>query len=147
MTIVSGVLILRWIYVVNRNAHHWTDAPFMSPGWNVGWFFVPIASLWKPFQGVRDTWCATENPAEPGAVATPDFLRLWWGLWVATSLLGDLTFRLTLAADTRDELVTVDLLFVAAIFIDVPLTFVLRRLIRELSRRQASRLAQDAHPD
>src|SRR5512133_3434057 len=32
-----------------------------TPGWAVGWWFIPIANLWKPFQTVRELWRASHG--------------------------------------------------------------------------------------
>ena len=39
------------------------DHESFTPGWSVGWFFVPIMNPWKPFQAMREIWQAS---AEPG---------------------------------------------------------------------------------
>ena len=36
-----------------------------TPGWAVGWWFVPIASLWKPFEAVRELWKASDPGSDP----------------------------------------------------------------------------------
>ncbi len=138
--LICGCFVLRWLYVVNRNAHAWNDSLAMSPGGNVGWFFVPIVHFWKPLQGVRQTWSATVDPARPDTVPVPGWIRLWWWLWVATIIVGNLSFRLSLKADTPDTLIAVDAIFFATLAIDVPLVVLLRRLIVELSGMQAARL-------
>ncbi|NJR78213.1 DUF4328 domain-containing protein [Sphingomonas corticis] len=53
-SIICGILVFRWIYVAGRNAHAFSAAMTMPPDWNVGWFFVAVGNLWKPFQGVRE---------------------------------------------------------------------------------------------
>ena len=135
---VAGILILRWIYRVNSNAHVLTDWMQMSPGWNVGFFFIPIATLWKPFEGVRDSWRASLSPEDPEAEPVPDSLRWWWGLWIATSILGNISFRLSLRASTVSDQLPVDVLNIVGLFIDIPLAFFLVRIIRELSAAQSA---------
>lgn len=72
--------ILRWVYRVNRNARCWSDAVTISPAWNVLSFFVPIVSLFQPYQGIRQSWSATVAPDDPAAVAAPQWMELWWQL-------------------------------------------------------------------
>ncbi|WP_322964484.1 DUF4328 domain-containing protein [Sphingomonas fuzhouensis] len=55
LSILSHIGFFGWVYVINRNAQQWSDAMTIGPGWNVGWFFVPVASLWKPFDGIRES--------------------------------------------------------------------------------------------
>lgn len=66
--LVTAVLFLRWTYLANWNARI-LGAPDLkpSPGWAVGWYFVPIANLWKPFQALRQTFKASH----------PDYTENW----------------------------------------------------------------------
>ena len=61
--VVVIVLFCIWIYRANYNARQLgaTDMQF-SPGWAVGWNFIPIANLWKPYQAMREIWQASADP-------------------------------------------------------------------------------------
>ena len=50
--LIAGVLILKWIYRANFNAHQLGGGLSMTPGWSIGWYFIPVANLWKPYQGM-----------------------------------------------------------------------------------------------
>jgi len=56
-----------------------------TPGWAVGWWFIPIANLWKPFQTVRELWKASHGGGWR-TIATWSLLGWWWGTWLAGSL-------------------------------------------------------------
>ncbi|WP_413062190.1 DUF4328 domain-containing protein [Sphingomonas carotinifaciens] len=142
--ITSGWMVLRWVYVVNRNAHHWSDAMTIGPKWNVGWFFVPIAGLWMPFAGLRQSRGATIDPQHPDRVPVPAWMRLWWGLWITSLMLGNFAGRLAFAADTAGEMTAANWLYVLSIPIDLPLTILLCHLIREVSAMQQARIADMA---
>lgn len=135
--LVAGFLILRWIYRVNKNAHVLTDWMQMTPGWNVGFFFIPIALLWKPFEGVRQSWQATFSPEDPDAEPVPDLLRWWWGLWLASSVLGNVSFRMSVNAHTVSDQLRADAIDLFSIVIDIPLALVLATMIRKLSMAQS----------
>jgi len=61
--IVSGFLILKWIYRANYNARQLgAEGMNFTPGWSVGWYFVPIATLWKPYQAMKEIWKASHYP-------------------------------------------------------------------------------------
>jgi hypothetical protein len=135
-----AVAVLRWLYVVNRNAQSWSDAVTITPGWNVGWFFVPVASLWKPFQAIRELRAATIDPDDPASVVTPDWLRWWWGLWIASNAVGQVSARLHLAAETPEAATRIDWLTIVTVAIDLPLVILLIRLVREISSCQHHRL-------
>ena len=90
-----------WVYRCNSNAHvlcqpaadgskTYEEMTF-SPAWAVGWFFVPIAWLWKPFQVVREIWQVSADAPTWRDVEVPALLRIWWGLYLVYELTGNLT--------------------------------------------------------
>jgi len=56
--VVAGGLILTvvsfvWIYRLTNNLFACGLSPLnISPAWSVGWFFVPVAFFWKPYQAI-----------------------------------------------------------------------------------------------
>lgn len=97
--ITTGVFFLRWVYVSNRNARALGANDMRhSPGWSVGWYFIPIVTLWKPYQAMKEIYMAShpdfkENWKE---AAAPGFLPLWWALWIISGILSQISFRMTL---------------------------------------------------
>ncbi|MGP7796616.1 DUF4328 domain-containing protein [Sphingomonas sp. CLY1604] len=134
--VVTGIAVLRWISLTNRNAQTWSDQVEVTPGWAVGWFFVPVACLFVPFKGVSATWRATLMPADIESVPVPAILRWWWGLWLAMNFAGYLPSYLLLHAVTPDQLIIARWWSAAEILIDVPLALVLVRVIARLSAMQ-----------
>ena len=61
--LITGVLYLRWIYRANSNARQLgaTGMRFTS-GWSIGFCFIPIMNLWKPYQTMKEIWKASANP-------------------------------------------------------------------------------------
>jgi len=48
---------LMWVYRANWNAHALGAVGMRyRPGWAVGWYFIPIASLWMPYRVMREIW-------------------------------------------------------------------------------------------
>jgi hypothetical protein len=102
--IVCVVLSLMWLHQVVSNLNALGIKHRFSPGWSVGWWFVPIASLWQPYQVVRDAWRAIRQ----GPVSAP--FGWWWAAWLAGNFMagvGSLASRL--------DLVSKGLLLVAAV--------------------------------
>lgn len=83
---ISGFLALKWIYRVSMNAHVLAKELSVSPPWAVGWFFVPVANLFKPFTAVSEAWRVSTNPTSWQEDPTPSFINTWWGFWVAAWL-------------------------------------------------------------
>jgi hypothetical protein len=81
--ILCPLLILPWIYRTNANGHRFSREISISPGWAVGWFFIPVANLVMPFRGVNETWKASQRAAGRPEAARSAPVRWWWGLWLA----------------------------------------------------------------
>ena len=56
-----------------------------TPGWAVGWWFIPFANLVKPFQTVRELWKASQG-ARWREIPTWPLLGWWWGIWLAANV-------------------------------------------------------------
>jgi len=53
-----------------------------APGWAVGWYFIPIASLWKPYTAMRDIVAASTMQQGPPSFLLPT----WWTLWIVSTV-------------------------------------------------------------
>lgn len=84
-----------------------------SPGWAVGWWFVPIANLWKPFQAMSELARASDDPDRWRAVRRPWTLIAWWLAWIGgTSITRVVSMQG--APTTLEEARRLDLAFAAA---------------------------------
>lgn len=98
--IVSVVLVAMWIHRAHANLR---DAGFtgleFTPGWAVGWFFVPFANLIKPFQAMRELWNASLG--EPGGFAepAPGQIKFWWGGGIVGNIGSNISTRLSSSDD------------------------------------------------
>ena len=53
--LVTAIAFLKWNYRMINNAYTVDDSTLtISPGWGIGYYFVPIFSLWKPYQALRE---------------------------------------------------------------------------------------------
>jgi hypothetical protein len=67
-----------------------------TPGWAVGWFFVPFANLVKPYQAVAEIYRASNPDADPDFWAVsevPAYLRVWWVSYLASNIVRTLNSR------------------------------------------------------
>ena len=73
-------------YIKSQNQACILDSkhPLITPGWAIGWFFIPIAMLWMPFKGMYQIWQITFNN-KLGVV----LLRFWWAAFLIASLISN----------------------------------------------------------
>lgn len=96
--IASVVLISMWIYRAHANLHAAGYELEFTPGWAVGWYFVPIANLFKPFQVMKEQWAATFGAENSFAGEAPDTIRIWWFSLIASGILRNVSTRLETAS-------------------------------------------------
>jgi uncharacterized membrane protein len=80
--IVCIVLTCRLTYRMMRNLHQLGSPQVsISPGWAVGWYFIPFANLVMPVRAVTQIWHATfgelNAPREPAGM-----IGAWWACWL-----------------------------------------------------------------
>lgn len=75
-----------------------------TPGWAVGYWFIPILNLFKPFQVVRDIWNESDPDVDPemgflsGGGGTPALLGVWWALWLSSNIIANASSRMDMTA-------------------------------------------------
>jgi hypothetical protein len=131
-----------WLHRSYRNlqALHAHELRF-SPGWAVGYFFIPILNLFRPYQVLKETWKASDPTtlhatAWKGSRAFP-VLGWWWAFWLITNWLGVISFRVSLFAG--DDLSALYLASVVTAFADgteVIAAVLAILVVRGIDRRQ-----------
>lgn len=99
ISLLSGALILKWIYLANKNVRVLGATNLMyTPGWSIGYYFMPGTNLWKPYQAMKEIWKASLDPKNWNDQKNPAILRWWWFFWLFSSLFGNVAFRMVLKA-------------------------------------------------
>lgn len=77
--LISTIFVGMWIHRAHKNLYA-IDLPNLeySPGMSVGWFFIPIANLFKPFQAMRELWNASHGAVGRYDDAAPGLFWVWW---------------------------------------------------------------------
>lgn len=101
------IAVAMWIHRGHRNLHEAgiPDLKF-SPGWAVGWYFVPIAFLFMPFRAMRELWTVSHNRSDSFSASAPGNLGMWWAFWIIGNILGNVSFRTSDMGDGSVGLIT-----------------------------------------
>ncbi len=138
--IVSGFLILRWIHRANYNARQLgAENMAFTPGWSIGYYFIPILTLWKPYQAMKEIWKASKNPSDWGSSGTSSILPIWWTLWLISGFLGQTLFRLSMRAEELPELLNLNLITQVSNVLDILLVLVTLAVVNGIYQMQMSR--------
>ncbi len=85
-------LHLAWVNVERRGLQgvRW------SASWAVGWWFIPIMNIFRPYQVMSALWRASQTPSDaPGSTewairGSSPMLGWWWALYLAAGVVGGL---------------------------------------------------------
>ena len=103
--IVTGSAFLKWIYQANSNCHGFGALGMeFSPGWSIGYYFIPFVNFYKPYYAMKEIWNVSTNPINWQSEQKIPLLSRWWTLWVIAGFLGNLSLRLSRRADTISSL-------------------------------------------
>jgi hypothetical protein len=138
VTLVTFFIFGRWIVLAHRNLPA-LGAQYLEyrPGWAVGWFFIPIGNLWKPYQAMRSLWRSSRSVNQPEIQESTWVLPTWWTFWLISSTLGNATFRMQMRAKTVDEFTTLTQISLVSCAIDFVLCLVASVLVSRIWQAQA----------
>jgi len=134
--VATAVAFLMWMHRAYRNLPALGARRLdTTPGWAVGYFFIPFANLFKPFQVVREIWHGS-TPRGGGSdgfdgrdnfsfavpsSGTPALIGWWWAFWIIANVASRASSRATDMATTIGGMVLAswvtiasDILFIAA---------------------------------
>lgn len=142
--VVSGILILRWIYISSYNAHQLSTSKMkFTPGWSIGWYFIPIFNLWKPYQAIKEIWKVSANPTNWKKQPVSSMLIWWWFFWIADGFFSKLSFQFEMRATGINELMRADLVYLISDSVFIILSFSLLTIIDEIYKMQTSNYNYD----
>ena len=136
------VLVLIWIRRANFNVRQ-LGAPGLrfSPAGSIGWYFVPIVHLWRPYQAMREIWQASLDPENWPGRPVPMLLPIWWALWLVSIALDNIDLRSWWSLDENSgvgDFIAANIVAQAAAVWRVPLALVLVAIINRIYRMQVA---------
>ncbi|MCA8834570.1 MAG: DUF4328 domain-containing protein [Proteobacteria bacterium] len=87
--IMCIIFVARWIFVSSKHNHQTTAEDLKyTPGWSVGWYFVPVLSFWEPYKAFKQIYQVSVDPDNWKTVVVPSIMQALWGLWLITKIIG-----------------------------------------------------------
>ena len=105
------VVFLMWLYRASSNLrafNPWSRTEY-SPGWAVGWFFIPFGNLFMPYRAIKEVWQKSGPPDEDllAAPNPPATFPVWWTFWILASISGNLSMRLSFREGVDESTATI----------------------------------------
>lgn len=137
--VISGIVFIRWFRRAYFNLHQRKEFLSFSEGWAAGCWFVPIVSLYRPLQIMKELYEETRNfLISKGETLqkdlTTNFLGLWWTLFILNNFIGQIIFRID--ADSLPALKGVTFLSLVGNVVGIILAFVTVKVIRDYSEAE-----------
>lgn len=146
------VLLLVWFYNAHSNLRHLGVRRLeYTPGWAVGYFFVPILCFFRPYQVAQEIFRASspevplQRPTAWRLTSCSPVIGWWWGLTLLEALLGGcggmsqpLNSRQALLDPQLRSAIGMSLLSMAVALLGM-------LMIRQVRRRQLQRFAKIVH--
>lgn len=136
LIIVLMVLLFTWINRSCKNS--WLlDAPRMktTPGWAVGYYFIPILMLWKPFTSMKEIRSASYG----SDTALRTILPLWWTFWLVSSFLNHNIFGSYMDSGDQESYLRACKLDLVSVPIDVIFNYLTIALVTGITLAQRRR--------
>jgi hypothetical protein len=87
----AGITFLAWLSRCVDNVPSLTgEIPGATPRWSIGWWFVPFANLWKPYEVVKDLDARMSAEGR----STGFLLITWWLVWIFGNIVSFFVSRL-----------------------------------------------------
>jgi len=135
--VVTIITFMRWVYRANLNCHGFgAQGMRFTPGWLVAYYFIPIVSVYKPYQGMKEIWKVSANPNNWQNEKGSPLLAWWWALWLISSYFDWRSFWLSIQANTINSLQTSTMLNVISYVIEIPLCIVTILLVSKIFTKQ-----------
>lgn len=146
--IATIVLFLIWLYRAHKNLASLKPTHLQfTPGWAVGWWFVPFLNLVKPYQAVREVWWESDPdiPEDAGFLSAslhyaPTYVGVWWGFWIAANIISNIASRV-FEPDRPELLAYSGVLFVVSSIITAIAAVLAIMVVRDITSRQSERYA------
>jgi hypothetical protein len=93
--VVAVVFICMWCHRANNVAHALgRQGMAFTPGWTVGWWFIPFANLVMPFRVMKELWQTSRQGADPIAwKARPASGKIggWWACYLLSGFTQEIS--------------------------------------------------------
>ncbi len=135
----ATIAFCSWMHRANRNLRAMTEKPIrFSPGWSVGWFFVPIMNLFRPYQVLNEI----HRHSHAQQRGSP-LLGIWWGLWLVGGYVGSTVARALFDNSDVSTAITADWLIVISDTVLIIAATVVIVLIHRITSWQDGRGLQE----
>ncbi|HEX7119818.1 MAG TPA: DUF4328 domain-containing protein [Longimicrobiales bacterium] len=150
LLVPTAIVFLMWLHRAYANLGDvGARVTRFSPGWAVGYWFIPVANLIRPYQVVKEAWQRSEsmNASESTDTApSSPVVGLWWMAFIGSGALGRVFAARLSSADTVEALLSASWWVVAADASSAVSAVLAILVVRGIDRRQRRMVDVSAAP-
>jgi hypothetical protein len=142
----TAIFFLMWLHEAYVNLDKLgAYKPEYTPGWAVGWFFIPFANLVMPYKVVDELWAKSDpmlkEPVEESwqKGGSSSLVGWWWGFWIVSNIANRAANRLSSDAETANQLFTAAKVDIVADALTIIAGVLAIMVIRGIDKRQELR--------
>lgn len=101
LVIALGTMItfLMWLHLAVRQALALEIEVGVTPGWAVGYWFIPFSNLVRPYRTIRNLLGGLDGEEAVSSAR----VGLWWGLWIGGNVLSQIETRMTISGGLEEQ--------------------------------------------
>jgi len=148
--IATAIAFLVWVHRAYRNLEALGNKKSQlefSPGWAVGWYFIPLANIVYPFKAMREIW----QKSDPGVRSdddlawqrtdyTPPVVLAWWIVWLTSGVASRLLNRFANDAQTADSMLWVTKFSIGVDLLAIVSAVLAILVVQGINKRQEERI-------
>ena len=86
--VTDTILFCMWIYrTASNNLALGAQGQEFTPGWAVGYMFIPVANLFMTYRSVLEVWSTSHDPSGQAAAPRPLPVLWWWITYLFSGLI------------------------------------------------------------
>ncbi|HET9674790.1 MAG TPA: DUF4328 domain-containing protein [Gaiellaceae bacterium] len=103
--VVAGIAFLRWFHRAYANLPAiGVDKTRHRPGWAIGAWFIPLASLVWPKRFADEIWRGSDPDGESAERKVPSLYGAWWRTFVISGIVVAIGSNVWTSAETESQL-------------------------------------------
>lgn len=144
---LSGIFFILWFRRAYFNLHQ-LKIPWLkySEGWAAGAWFVPVISLFYPYQIMRDIWAGTIKFSDPEKAQNFQLIGWWWALFIISGLFEIAPLYLGQSARTLSEFQQASFLNIVSDLVNLMALAIAIKVVKEVSEGEEA-LFKRLNPD
>jgi len=143
LMLVTAIVFLMWVYRANANLRALSGVAMrFTPGWSVGWFFVPIMCVFRPYQVLREIWHVSHGTTGTGH----GVVTVWWALFILSGVASGGLSQVTASVEDTADFLASRVAYLVTDSIDVAGLAVTLVMVMRIAAAYAARIDEAAPP-